>query len=125
MYDDFAEPIKTDPDTVDISIFNVAITENNINTAKGDVLSPAAYDTLNVGDIVTVVETLLNNGRDPTVVQVDAWKAKLAAGDKAKEVQEGMLALIQELGSHVGKYFNLFSTGRIGQKRKQRHPLSK
>ena len=71
MYVDIVEPIKTGPDTVDISILNVAITKDNINTAKGKVLPPSLYDTLNVGDIVTVDDTLPNE-MDPTVVQVKA-----------------------------------------------------
>ena len=67
MYVDFMISMKSDQGTVDISILNVAITEdNNINTSKGDVLSPADYNTLNVGDIVTVVETLLN-GMNPAL----------------------------------------------------------
>ena len=35
MYVDFEEPMRTDPDTVDISILNVAITEDDSNKEKG------------------------------------------------------------------------------------------
>ena len=81
--------MKTDPDTVDISILNVAISEDDIDTKKGDVLPPAAYNSLNVGNIVSVFEAL-QSGMNFTA-KAGAWKAKLAAGDEAtKEVQEDL-----------------------------------
>ena len=42
---------------------------------QGDNLPPAAYDTLNMGNIVSLFKTLQN--RTDPAVQVDAWKAKL------------------------------------------------
>ena len=107
MYDQFEEPMKTDPDTVDISILNVAISEDDIDTKKGDVLPPAAYNSLNVGNIVSVFEAL-QSGMNFTA-KAGAWKAKLAAGDEAtKEVQEEMLlALLQESQSHTGQVLQL------------------
>ena len=51
--------MKTDPDTVDISILNVAISEDDIDT-KGNNLPPAAFDTLNVGNIVSLFKTMQN-----------------------------------------------------------------
>ena len=99
--------MKTDPDTVDISILNVAISEDDIDTKKGDVLPPAAYNSLNVGNIVSVFEAL-QSGMNFTA-KAGAWKAKLAAGDEAtKEVQEEMLlALLQESQSHTGQVLQL------------------
>ena len=96
MYFDFKEAMKTDPDTVDISILNVAISDDDIDTKKGDNLPPAAYDTLSVGNIVSLFKSL-ESGMDSSV-KVDAWKAKLAAGDDEakKEVQEEMLFLIHD-----------------------------
>ena len=123
--------MKTDPDTiVDISILNVAITEGVINRReKGKALPPQlhAYDSFNVGNILTVFETL-QNGMDPTV-QVDAWKAKLlAAGDKTKkEVQEEINAdldsrtMITRCPS-TSTYFP--REGYDKMKRKPRHPRS-
>ena len=35
MYVDFEEPRRTDPDTVDSSILNLAITEDDSNKEKG------------------------------------------------------------------------------------------
>ena len=58
--------MKTDPDTiVDISILNDAITEDGINREKCNALPPQlhAYDSFNVGNILTVFETL-QNGMD-------------------------------------------------------------
>ena len=74
--------MKTDPDTVDISILNVAISEDDIDLKKGDNLPPAAYDTFSVGNILSLFETLQTEM--DLAVKVDGWKAKLAAGDKAK-----------------------------------------
>ena len=130
MLIEFEEPMKTDPDTiVDISILNVAITEGVINREKGKALPPQlhAYDSFNVGNILTVFETL-QNGMDPTV-QVDAWKAKLlATGDKTKkEVQEEINAdldsrtMITRCPS-TSTYFP--REGYTRMKRKPRHPRS-
>ena len=104
--------MKTDPDTVDISILNVAISEDDIDTKKGDVLPPAAYNSLNVGNIVSVFEAL-QSGMNFTA-KAGAWKAKLAAGDEAtKEVQEEMLlALLQESQSHTGQVLQLIFHGK-------------
>ena len=104
--------MKTDPDTVDISILNVAISEDDIDTKKGDVLPPAAYNSLNMGNIVSVFEAL-QSGMNPTA-KAGAWKAKLAAGDEAtKEVQEEMLlALLQESQSHTGQVLQLIFHGK-------------
>ena len=65
---------------------------------QGDNLPPAAYDTLNMGNIVSLFKTLQN--RTDPAVQVDAWKAKLAV-EEEKEIQEKMLALIHEPRSHT------------------------
>ena len=111
MYDQFEEPMKTDPDTVDISILNVAISEDDIDIKKGNVLPPAAYNSLNMGNIVSVFEAL-QSGMNPTA-KAGAWKAKLAAGDKAtKEVQEEMLALLQESQSHTVQVLQLIFHGK-------------
>ena len=61
--------------------WNVAISVDDIDKKKGYVLPPAAYDSLNVGIILFVFEALQSNMN--STAQVDTWKAKLAAGDKA------------------------------------------
>ena len=119
MYFDFKEAMKTDPDTVDISILNVAISDDDIDTKKGDNnLPPAAYDTLSVGNIVSLFESLAS-GMDSSV-KVDAWKAKLAAGDDEakKEVQEEMLFLIHEPRSHTVQVLQLVFHGKDMQEEK-------
>ena len=125
MYFDFKEPMKTDPDTVDISILNVAISEDDIDLKKGDNLPPAAYDTLSVGNIVSLFDTL-QTVMDP-VVKVDGWKAKLAAGDdKAKKVvQEEMLALIHEPRSHTVQVLQLIFHGKDMPEEKTKTPQVK
>ena len=118
MYFDFKEAMKTDPDTVDISILNVAISDDDIDTKKGDNLPPAAYDTLSVGNIVSLFESL-ESGMDSSV-KVDAWKAKLAAGDDEtkEEVQEEMLSLIHEPRSHTVQVLQLVFHGKDMQEEK-------
>ena len=123
MYFDFKEPMKTDPDTVDISILNVAISEDDIDLKKGDNLPPAAYDTLNVGNIVSLFETLQTE-MDPAA-KVVGWKAKLAAGDKEKEVQEEMLALIHETRSHTVQVLQLIFHGKDMPEEKTKTPQVK
>ena len=124
MYFDFEEPMKTDPDTVDISILNVAISEDDIDLKKGDNLPPAAYDTLSVGNIVSLFETL-ENGMDSSA-KVDAWKAKLAAGDEAKkEVQEEMLSLIHKSRSHTVQVLQLIFHGKDMPEEKTKTPQVK
>ena len=112
MYFDFKEAMKTDPDTVDISILNVAISDDDIDTKKGNNLPPAAYDTLSVGNIVSLFKSL-ESGMDSSV-KAGVWKAKLAAGDdKAKkEVQEEMLSLIHEPQSHTVHVLQLVFHGK-------------
>ena len=124
MYFDFEEPMKTDPDTVDISILNVAISEDDIDLKKGDNLPPAAYDTLSVGNIVSLFETL-ENGMDSSA-KVDAWKAKLAAGDEAKkEVQEEMLSLIHKSRLHTVQVLQLIFHGKDMPEEKTKTPQVK
>ena len=124
MYFDFEEEMKTDPDTVDISILNVAISEDDIDLKKGDNLPPAAYDTLSVGNIVSLFETL-ENGMDSSA-KVDAWKAKLAAGDEAKkEVQEEMLSLIHKSRSHTVQVLQLIFHGKDMPEEKTKTPQVK
>lgn len=125
MYFDFKEAMKTDPDTVDISILNVAISDDDIDTKKGDNLPPAAYDTLSVGNIVSLFESLAS-GMDSSV-KVDAWKAKLAAGDDEakKEVQEEMLSLIHEPRSHTVQVLQLIFHGKDMPEEKTKTPQVK
>ena len=125
MYFDFKEAMKTDPDTVDISILNVAISDDDIDTKKGDNLPPAAYDTLSVGNIVSLFESLAS-GMDSSV-KVDAWKAKLAVGDDEakKEVQEEMLSLIHEPRSHTVQVLQLVFHGKDMPEEKTKTPQVK
>ena len=125
MYFDFKEAMKTDPDTVDISILNVAISDDDIDAKKGDNLPPAAYDTLSVGNIVSLFESLAS-GMDSSV-KVDAWKAKLAAGDDEakKEVQEEMLSLIHEPRSHTVQVLQLIFHGKDMPEEKTKTPQVK
>ena len=125
MYFDFKEAMKTDPDTVDISILNVAISDDDIDTKKGDNLPPAAYDTLSVGNIVSLFKSL-ESGMDSSV-KVDAWKAKLAAGDDEakKEVQEEMLSLIHEPRSHTVQVLQLIFHGKDMPEEKTKTPQVK
>ena len=125
MYFDFKEAMKTDPDTVDISILNVAISDDDIDTKKGDNLPPAAYNTLSVGNIVSLFESL-ESGMDSSV-KVDAWKAKLAAGDDEakKEVQEEMLSLIHEPRSHTVQVLQLIFHGKDMPEEKTKTPQVK
>ena len=125
MYFDFKEAMKTYPDTVDISILNVAISDDDIDTKKGDNLPPAAYDTLSVGNIVSLFESLAS-GMDSTV-KVDAWKAKLASEDDEakKEVQEEMLSLIHEPRSHTVQVLQLIFHGKDMPEEKTKTPQVK
>ena len=125
MYFDFKEAMKTDPDTVDISILNVAISDDDIDTKKGDNLPPAAYNNLSVGNIVSLFESLAS-GMDSSV-KVDAWKAKLAAGDDEakKEVQEEMLSLIHEPRSHTVQVLQLIFHGKDMPEEKTKTPQVK
>ena len=125
MYFDFKEAMKTDPDTVDISILNVAISDDDIDAKKGDNLPPAAYDTLSVGNIVSLFKSL-ESGMDSSV-KVDAWKAKLAAGDDEakKEVQEEMLSLIHEPRSHTVQVLQLIFHGKDMPEEKTKTPQVK
>ena len=125
MYFDFKEAMKTDPDTVDISILNVAISDDDIDTKKGNNLPPVAYNTLSVGNIVSLFESL-ESGMDSSV-KVDAWKAKLAAGDDEakKEVQEEMLSLIHEPRSHTVQVLQLIFHGKDMPEEKTKTPQVK
>ena len=128
MYFDFKEAMKTDPDTVDISILNVAISDDDIDTKKGDNLPPAAYDTLSVGNIVSLFKSL-ESGMDSSA-KVDAWKAKLAAAagdDEAtkKEIQEEMLSLIHEPRSHTVQVLQLIFHGKDMPEEKTKTPQVK
>ena len=60
---------------------------------------------------------------DPTV-QVDTWKAKVAA-DKATEVQEEMLAWIQETRSHTVQGLQLIFHGEAMPEEKTKAPKVK
>ena len=61
---------------------------------------------------------------DPTVQVVDAWKAKVAA-DKATEVQEEMLAWIQETRSHTVQGLQLIFHGEAMPEEKTKAPKVK
>ena len=83
-----------------------ALTDVSFDVKKGEVLKPTAYNSLNVGNIVSVFEAL-QSGMNSTA-KAGAWKAKLATGDEAtKEVQEEMLALLPESQSHTVQVLQL------------------